>query len=131
MWFKNLILNQNKNTISCIHLHLFIAMKLYPKTLVDKSGIKFVFDSKYTHYTIRFAWKPLTIIEQLYIELWWEDFYTNYKALKERKPIDESNKAKLEVAMKMVHTLLNAMNNSEAAPLVVYKHPRFTTRTKS
>jgi 23S rRNA pseudoU1915 N3-methylase RlmH len=56
---------------------------------------------------------------------------TNYKALKNRQPIDESNKAKLEVAMKMVNTLLNAMNNSEAAPLVVYKHPRFTTRTKS
>lgn len=99
-------------------------MKIYPKTLVDKSWIKFVFDSKYTHYTIRFAWKPLTIIEQLYIELGWENFFENYKALKNRKKIDESNKAKLEVAMKMVNTLLHAMNNSDAAPLVVYKHPR-------
>lgn len=96
-----------------------MSRKIKTKVMVDDT-IKFVFNHNNTHYTIRFAWKPLYILEQLYINMWWEDFQLVYDMLKEQ-PHNVSDKDKdiMKKAIDMTNTFLNCLYNIES-PLVVY-----------
>lgn len=95
-------------------------MKIIPEKWVD-SSINFKFKYKNCRFTIRFAGRPLILLEQLYIDKWWEDFKRVYELAKTNPEALTSKEMKaFKYAYDTTKTVLNALNNAELSPLVVY-----------
>lgn len=95
-------------------------MKIIPKRWVD-SSINFKFKYKNCTFTIRLAWKPLILLEQLYIDAWGKDFKRVYELAKTNPEGLTSKEMKaFKYAYNTTKAVLNALNNSEITPLVVY-----------
>lgn len=91
--------------------------KIYLKTSYDKWGIKFYFDDMDSHYTLRFAWKPLLILEEMYNYLGWpwtigEDDYD--------KEIAKDAGEYIEAFL----TIMKDISKRWLSPIVVYKNKR-------
>lgn len=95
-------------------------MKIIPKKWVD-SSINFKFKYKNCTFTIRLAWKPLVLLEQLYIDAGGKDFKKVYELAKaDPKALTPKEREVFKYAYDTTKAVLNALNNSEITPLVVY-----------
>lgn len=95
--------------------------KIYPKLSTDDNGIKYFFDHNNTHYTIRFAGKPMIILEYLYIQKWWEDFVNEYENAK--NGILWEHTTLLRQCIKETQNfidMLQLINNNKLSPFVIY-----------
>jgi len=99
--------------------------KIYPKTWQDDWGIKFFFDHLDTHYTMRFAGKPILFLEEMYKYLWWWD--NKYE-----------NKEVYQQAVEYTEDLLTVIHNISKrglSPFVIYPNKKkqiwtWTTQTQ-
>lgn len=95
-------------------------MKIIPEKWVD-SSINFKFKYKNCRFTIRFAGRPLIILEQLYKDAGGEDFKRVYELAKATpEALTPKEMKAFKYAYNTTKAVLNALNNSELSPLVIY-----------
>ena len=105
-----------------------ITQKIHPNLVADESGLKFLFNFDWSHFTMRFSGKPLYIIEEWYRLLGGR--VTNFPALYDRiKSWEDVEQKDIMLVKQAVDksteflTVLQRIGAKNISPFTIYAQP--------